>query len=101
MLTRDCRIAFASLRTQAQVYPEDGAFRAGRRKNGRNFLREPHTIFAVGQRSTGDISAVLEKEKQVNVGAVVEFVAAELAQRESAEARVDDAAMIIHVLRRT
>ena len=97
---RDRRLAFVALGTQAQIDAEDRPFASVAREQFGGLLGQPDEVFAVGNLRSWRFHATVVEIQQVDVGAVVQFVAAELAQRQHGKARIGHATFRVKLLRR-
>ena len=91
-------LALAALRTQAQVNAKHRAFAGMPGQQLRGLLRQANKVFAVGNFRRRRFQAAVVEKQQVNVGAIVQLVSAQLAQRKHREARVNHAPVGIQPL---
>ena len=97
-------IAFAALRAQAQVHAEEGTFRSHLGDQLEHSLREPREVFGVGGgplRAAGGFTVAAVQKHQVDVRAVVQFLAAQLAEGKDGQAGRVAIAGRVGELRRT
>ena len=69
------------------------------RQHLRGLLRQTDEVFAIGDFCSRRLNPAVVEKKQVDVRAVIEFAAAQLAQRQNSEARIDHASFGIDSLR--
>ena len=91
------------MRAKAHVHAIDGAFGSRLGDEVQDFLREAREVLGVcgfALRAAGGVAGLAVEEKEIDVGIVVEFLAAEFAERENGHARGVGAAFRIGELRR-
>jgi len=88
----DGEFAFIALRPQTKINAKDWSFRSGARENFCHLLRQANKVLAIGDGCARRFGTVAVEEKQVDVGAVVELIAAELAERQDGKRSVNDPA---------
>ena len=94
-------LTFVALRTQPQINAEDRTLARGAGESFGNHLGEADKIFAQRQRGFGRKFTIAKEEHEINIGVVVELIAAELAKREHRKRDRHKPAIWIQTLGRT